>query len=175
MMKLKTLLFGCVLATAFVACDKDEDEEVNEQDRTFVRMASISNRAEIELGNLALSKAADASVRNFAQMMVTDHTTAQAQLRQTIDDIDMQNASINDSLGTTHVALRQRLMGLSGRGFDSVYMNSQVMMHMQSIALFQAEANGGASTSLRNYANSKLPNLQTHYNMADSIARRVGR
>lgn len=105
--------------------------------------------------------------------MVNDHTTAQTQLLQTINDINMEGASTNDSLGAAHVALRQRLMGLSGRGFDSVYMNSQVMMHQLSIAQFQAEANGGASASLRNYASSKLPSLQMHLNMADSIVRRV--
>jgi putative membrane protein len=174
-MKLRNLLLGCMAATALVACDKDNDEDVNDQDRMFVQMASMSNRAEVELGNLALSRASDASVRNFAQMMVNDHTMAQSELLDVVDDIDMENANVNEPMDAQHIALRQRLMGLSGRGFDSVYMNSQVMMHLQSITLFQAEANGGASPSLRNYAGSKIPNLQMHYNMADTIARRVGR
>lgn len=175
-MKVKQFLFAGSLAAAtlFGACNKDnnDSEDVNAQDQTFIKAASMSNRAEIELGNLAAIRAGDNAVKMYGQRMVSEHTTAQKDLKDITDDIDLK-INLNDSLGAPHTALRQRLMGLSGRGFDSVYMNSQVASHRMTLANFQAQINGGMNNKVKGYANTYLPGIQMHLAMADTMAIRL--
>ena len=51
-------------------------------DRKFLNEAADGGMAEVELGKLALQKAADAGVKKFGQRMVDDHSKANDQLRQ---------------------------------------------------------------------------------------------
>jgi putative membrane protein len=51
-------------------------------DQKFVEDAAKGNRAEVELGKMVESKAKDPEVKQFAQMMVKDHTDALNQLQK---------------------------------------------------------------------------------------------
>src|SRR4051812_11736505 len=121
-MKLKSVYLGGAFAATLLiaACNKDDDNTttntVNTQDSTFLVQASQSNWAEIDLGTLALSKATSDSVRAFAQMMITDHTGAQADLTSVVNNIS-SNANISDSLSAPIIAMRDSLQALSGTAF----------------------------------------------------------
>ena len=174
-MKLNKFFAGTALSALLLltACDKNNDEEnVNAQDTNFVMQASMSNRAEIELGNLALTRAANDSVKYFAQLMITEHTNAQTDLRDVVDDLDI-NIDLEQPLTADMMAARNMLAALNGRAFDSVYMRSQVMSHQMTIANFQTELNAGGSDRVKAYANEYLPHVQMHYNMAVRLHARV--
>ena len=175
-MKLNSLLLAGSLSALvfFTACEKDEKAEadVNEQDRTFAVQASQSNRAEIELGNLALAQASNDSVKYYAQLMVTEHTQAQNELKEVADDMDL-NVNLDQPLGAEFTAIQQSLAGLSGAAFDSIYMKSQVVSHQTTLANFQTEINSGGSANVKAYANKYLPHIQTHLDMANRIHTQV--
>lgn len=157
----------------FSACDKDDEEEnVNAQDTNFVAAASLSNRAEVDLGNLALTKAAHDSVRYFAQQMITQHTQAQQDLEETVDDIDL-NVDLNQAFPAEVTQMRQMLAGLNGAAFDSVYMRTQVQSHQLTLAAFQAELSAGINNRIRSYATEYQPHIQMHLNMAQRIHNQV--
>src|SRR5690606_18675764 len=119
-MKLKTFFLMAVMLmgiTIFSSCDDDDDTDVvNNQDRNFMLMAGMNNFAEIGAGNLAATKATENGVKTFGQQMVTDHTTAQTELKAIGTSA---NVAVKDSLDAAHVALMQTLQSLSGREFDS--------------------------------------------------------
>src|SRR5215204_1915364 len=100
-MKLKRLFLVASLFTgvAFTACDDDNDTEeiTNTQDQTFVMQAAMSNRAEVDMGTLASTKAVNPSVKTLAQMMVTEHTQAQTDLEDVANDV---NVNYGDTLST---------------------------------------------------------------------------
>jgi putative membrane protein len=171
------LVLGSLAALVLAGCDKDDEDEankVNAQDQSFAVQASMSNRAEIELGTLAQTKASDASVKNFAQMMVAQHTTAQGELTSIAGSANL-SVSLTDSLGATHKSLRDSLMARTGRAFDTIYIKSQVRAHQMSLVNFQSEENGGMNQDLKNYASKYRPAVQTHLTMADTISTRVRR
>jgi putative membrane protein len=177
-MKWNVMMIAGSLAVVILAgCDKDEDDDaktVNAQDQSFAVQASMSNRAEIELGALAQAKASDASVKNYAQMMVTEHTTAQTELTSVSNAANL-GVSIMDSLSAQHKSLRDSLMARSGRAFDTVYIKSQVRAHQMSLVNFQSEENGGMNPQLKAYASKYRPGIQMHLTMADTISVRVRR
>lgn len=159
----------CMAAVVFTACDKDDDNnDTNNMDREFVNRASISNNAEVMAGQVAVNKAVNNRVRMYGQMMVTEHTAAQAELRNQAQTAGLQ---VHDSVDAQHRALMAMLNSLSGYAFDTAYMGSQVRDHAKTIDLFNRQVREGNNQNLRSYAQQQLPALQRHYNQADSIRR----
>jgi putative membrane protein len=144
----------------------------NSNDRTFIDSAALAGMAEVQLGQLALSKASDNSVRTFGQQMVTDHTNANNQLYQIAQS---KNIAPPTQLDAKHEALKTRLSGYSGHQFDTAYINSQVIDHRKTISLFQREVNNSSGDpAVRGYASSNLPVLNTHYQKALAIQTTIG-
>ena len=170
-MKLLTkTLFAClVTGTMLISCDKndDNDNELNAQDHTFLVQASLGNTAEVGAGMLASTKGDSSAIRAFGQMMSTDHTQAQTDLKATGTNVGV---NVTDTIDATHAALLVTLNGLSGRAFDSVYIVNQITDHQTTIAAFQAELNSGSHSQVLNFANTYLPKIQMHLQKADSIA-----
>lgn len=164
-------LLLCICA----ACNKDDDnnsDTLSDTDRTFMTNASYSNYAEVSAGSLAASQGNMSTVKSFGTMMVSDHTSAQADL-----------VSIGTQVGKTdlptgpdsaHQAMTHMLMMMSGRAFDSAYMKMQVIDHQKTIDLMNAEINNGREQRVKNYASAKLPTVQMHKRMADSIVAANG-
>ena len=51
--------------------------------QSFATQVTVINKAEIELGEMALKSSKDAVVQKFAQRMIDDHTSADKQLKST--------------------------------------------------------------------------------------------
>jgi putative membrane protein len=67
------------------ACKDNDDPEVENAglyaiDRGFLMQAAQSNVTEVALGNIVIQKSNDASVKDYASMMIAQHTTAQNEL-----------------------------------------------------------------------------------------------
>ena len=167
----KTLLLCLSASLLLVACDKDDNnnstDNLNQQDRTFISQTSLSNTAEVNAGGLADTTANDPMVKTYGQQMVSDHTTAQTELKTLGTNVGV---STPDSVDAQHAALMHTLMTLSGRAFDSVYIMNQIADHQTVIDRFEEEVNSGNKTEVINYASKYLPTLQMHLQMADSIA-----
>jgi putative membrane protein len=170
-MKRVFLTGNLILALCLTACDNKDDnnnnsDTLNSMDQSFVPQASVSNNAEINAGQLAATKATNTSVKSFAQLMVTEHTTAQSDLRSRASAVGL---TLSDTVDAEHRALMTRLNSLSGFAFDTAYMNSQVKDHLKTLTLFQTEMNAGNQSSIRNYANTYEPHIMMHLQRADSI------
>jgi putative membrane protein len=167
----KNLLLGISASLLLFACDKDDNDNssntLNTQDRNYILQTSLANTAEVGAGALANTTADDQMVKDFGQQMVTDHTTAQTDLKSLGSDLGV---STPDSVDEKHAKLVDTLKTLSGRAFDSVYIMSQIADHQTVINQFEEEVSSGNKTEVINYANKYLPKLQMHLDMADSIA-----
>ena len=156
---------------AFIACSKDSNNNNNTsglstQDQTFVTNASASNAAEIQFGQLAEQKAVSDSVKTFARMMVTDHTTAQKSLDSIAKSL---NVVRSDSMDAAHKTLYAALSKLNTASFDTAYIRSQVQDHKTAQNLLQTEAGSGQNNLLVKYANKNLPIIKKHLDYATRI------
>jgi putative membrane protein len=59
--------------------------QTNNQDRLFAQLAAAGGMAEVEFGKMTDTRAMAASVKEFARMMVTDHTGANDRLKALAD------------------------------------------------------------------------------------------
>lgn len=156
----------------WTACSDDEDEgesrvQLTGTDKMFVEHVAMSNMTEIELGQLASTRATDSSVRAYAEMMVMDHNTAQNELEAIVDDYDGINWP--NELNEQNKEMRDQLMNMSGYSFDSMYMASQVMSHRTTDSVFQLQMNNGQEPRIKTYATKYHPTIEQHLDAADSI------
>jgi putative membrane protein len=100
----------------------------------FVEKAAISNMAEIQLSQLAQQRAQDPDVKQFAQMMVDEHTKAQNELQQAAS---ASNYTIPASLDSKHQKTYDKLSNLNGGEFDRAYMKAMVKAHEDTAKLLE--------------------------------------
>ncbi|HZW64411.1 MAG TPA: DUF4142 domain-containing protein [Hanamia sp.] len=166
----KSLIVCTALSMSLFACTKDDNKNsnaLNDQDKNFMMQVSLGNSAEVAAGTLASTTGEDAMIKSFGQMMVTDHTTAQSDLKAVGTTVGVD---VKDSVDADHTALLQTLQGLSGRAFDSTYIINQIADHQKTVTDFQAELNSGSRSEVKAFANKYLPTIQMHLQKADSIA-----
>jgi len=156
-----------VIAALITACDSEDLTPMRQVDRDFIVKASEANLTEIELGELALTKATAPSVRNFAEMMITEHQTAYDELESIAID---KSTGITTSVNFEHQEIKQKLTEMSGYAFDTAYMRSTIKEHEKTIALFEAEISNGNDPHVKDYAIQYLPQIQLHHHRADSIS-----
>jgi predicted outer membrane protein len=100
-------------------------------DAQIAAVTSTANQGEIELGNLATTRAIRPAVREYAQMMVTMHTAAQtrqSELIVTLGVVPTDNA-VSLTLRQDTQAIATRLAQASPDAFDLAYAESQAQLH----------------------------------------------
>jgi len=163
----KLLLLAIAMAlpqTVLLAADKNPDA-------SFYKKAAEGGIAEVELGKLAREKSASQSVKDFAAMMVADHSAANEQLKGIAATKDIK---LPDSPSLAQKATKTKLELLSGARFDKSYINGMIKDHEEDIKEFQKEAATGRDPEAKAFARSTLPTLQTHLNKIQSIAQSAG-
>jgi putative membrane protein len=99
---------------------------VSSSDRTFISEMLSDGTAEVEIAKLARERAANPEVKQFAQMLIDDHTNAGKLLTQVAATYGVQaQPQIDDK----HKDLMDKLSKLRGADFDKEYMNAMVDDH----------------------------------------------
>lgn len=144
-------------------------------DSDFAKAAAEGGLAEIRFGTLAEDKAANKSVKDLAERIVTDHTDADKKL-QTAESKD--GLTIPTNLDAKDLATYKRLSDLSGAAFDRAYARDMVRDHQADIAMFKREANDGKDASIKSFAAQTLPTLEDHLKLArealESVSPKTG-
>jgi putative membrane protein len=110
----------------------DLDNAAGRRDRNvqeFVNEIARINAAEVQLGQLGAERAQNAEVKQFAQMMIKEHTTAGNELKQAVS---AHNITVASNLDEKHTELIERLRGLRGSEFDREYMEAMVDGHEEA-------------------------------------------
>ena len=135
-------------------------------DSVFIAKAAAGGKAEVELGNLALAKTTNSSVKDFANMMVTDHTKSNEELMAMAKN---KTFTLADSLDGEHKAIADNLRNLSGTAFDKAYAAAMVEGHQKMLSLMQTEASTGVDANLKDFATKTASVVQTHLEHAQRL------
>jgi len=140
-------------------------------DQDFIANAAKGNRAEVTLGKMVESKTKDPSVRQFAQQMVKDHTTALNELTQLAQS---KNITLPEGLPDDATALQSKLSSASGKALDKDYMDSMVDDHKKDVSEFQDASQNAKDPDVKQWAAKTLPTLQAHLQKAEQVDAKVG-
>ena len=139
-------------------------------DQAFAKEAAVGGMAEVDLGQLAVSKAADADVKQFGQRMVDDHGKANEELKSWAS---AKGVTLPTELDAKQKAEHARLEKLSGAAFDKAYMASMVADHTKDVAEFQKQAKSAKDPELKAWVTKTVPTLEDHLKSAKEINTKV--
>ncbi len=195
------LMAGCHNngASNTVATNNDADTAgtagvgISTSDKNWVNDQLAGGMAEVELAKVAKAHAASPDVKQFAQMMIDDHTKAGEQLKQVAANysISTNDAKIDDK----HRSLMDKLSKLNGRDFDKEYMSAMVDDHESDVRELRSrvdenrsvsdrvtgknpenpatvkpeKADNRADASLNEWAANTLPTVEHHLDRAKQI------
>jgi putative membrane protein len=138
-----------------------------EATQAFVTQAAQANRAEIEEARYVVDHTKSQTVKDFAEKMVSDHTTALDQLKQiaSTDGYTMPNG-IDSKDQASLDSLKQK----QGARMNMAYSNDQEKDHREVISKFEEAAqNRQIAPAVRDYARISLPLLKEHLRMAQQL------
>ena len=146
------------IATAHIAVDPN--------DAKFAVTAAGDGMAEVTVGKLAVTKATGLRIKNFAQMMVTDHTKAGNDVAQIAQK---ESITLPAAPDTTSQKKASDLMKKSGKDFDKAYVDAMVDGHEKAVKLFTDGAKNLKDSTLKAFAVSTLPTLKMHLDSIKAI------
>jgi putative membrane protein len=203
MKRIGQLGIACIAALT-LACDTQTSREDNSTiggndnsigtsgvsagDTEFVEDAASSGMTEVRLGELAQQKAQNPEVKQFAEMMVRDHTKGGEALKQIAQQ---HSITVPSQPNDEHADLINRLSQESGAEFDREYMDAMVESHEDMIDLLQTRAsedrfgdNKGTvrpessdnpvEAALNQYASNTLPTARQHLEEARRVRDALG-
>jgi putative membrane protein len=120
-------------------CATTQQQKLTDSDIAMIMR--VANLGEVREGELARNKATDTAVRDFAAMMVTEHTAqnnkAESELARR--DVASSDTDLSRQLDAESGAATERLRSLAGAAFDRAYMDRQVSAHQSLIALIDSK------------------------------------
>lgn len=135
----------------------------------FMTEAAQGGMAEVEMGKLAASKAQNAEVKKFGQMMVDDHTKINTEMKALAAK---KNVTLPTDIGS-HKSPMDKLSGLSGADFDRDYVRDMVNDHQDDVAAFQKQADTATDADLKAFAAKTLPILKKHLDAINAIQAKM--
>lgn len=132
---MKTLLNASILASLALANAPCWAQAAPPTDPQIAAIVVTANQVDIDAGKFAESRSHSKDVRQFAQMMVTDHSAVNKQAVALVHQLRVtpENNGTSDSLKQGGVDNLAKLKTLQGRAFDRAYIDHEVAYHQAVI------------------------------------------
>lgn len=140
---------------------------VPEADRDFIKAAAESGHAEVQAARMAVAKSTNAEIKKYAQMLIDDHTKANAKLAQIAKS---KKVSLPKEPSLMQKGKLQLLKRADGVDFDKRFAEDMgVDAHRKVIELFREEVANGRDPEVKAFAQETLPKLEQHLEMAQKL------
>lgn len=137
-------------------------------DRAMMQELAMSNMSEIAAAKLALSKAPNDEVKNYAQKMIDDHTPAMNELQAFAKS---KGVVLPKEPDAQHKAAMKKLEGQSPENFGMAYMKQAgVTDHRNTLRLLTRISKGADDAEFKGMAEKMLPVVEKHLQMGEMAA-----
>lgn len=166
-MKRVLITVCCIAICSMPALAQAKNAKMSDQQ--FVDFAAQTDMVEANLGQLTQSAASSQQVKDYGQMLATDHTKDFGQLS---DIAHQNNLNVPNAIDSAHnKAMIDPFQKLKGSAFDHRYIHEMVAGHTKAIAAYKKEAADAANQALKSYAQEALPVLQKHLDNAKELEK----
>jgi putative membrane protein len=166
--ELQLLAAALLVAVTMIACSRERGVEAARDNRPptaspaeqdFMMRAAEGHLAEMDMANIALQKSDNKDVRDYANMIQSDHKGA-------LDDLTDLMKDRNVSQPRTVPADMKKdidvMNGLIGAELDREFINQMVAEHEKEIGMYQDRAAIVQDVEVKKYAEDFLPKLEMH-------------
>lgn len=133
----------------------------------FVDFVAQTDMVEANLGQLAQDVASKQEVKDYGQMLATDHTADYQKLQALATQAGLTMPTAIDA--QHNKAMVGPMHALKGAAFDHRYIQEMVTGHTQALAIFNKEADNAQDATIKSYAQDTIPVLQKHLDGAKAL------
>jgi putative membrane protein len=145
---------------------------VSKADQDFAVNTAIAGMTEIQAGQMAEQKGMAKDVKEYAQMMIKDHTAAADKLKAIATQ---KNITLPGTLTPDAQKNLDDLQKEEGKKFDKDYMAMMVSDHKKVIGAFEDESKNGSDADIRAFADSTLHTLRVHLEKAQKCEKMMSK
>lgn len=159
---------GIVIADSTATTVQNQDNEV---DVSYIEYASEINNLQIELGQLALEKAISKDVKDFAGMLIKDHTQSLEELKTFANKKTMTvPAATTENVSKKYKELKMK----SGTDFDKEFVAFMVENHTEVVDKMTEISQKAIDADFKLWASRQLDSYITHRDEAIKLNKKMG-
>lgn len=162
-MKFVSVILFVIAAFVLAGCDGSDASG-------FIAKAAQGGVAEIQLGQLAHTRATNPDLKNFASRLVLDHTKTNNELNQLAS---RKGLAMPRELSSEHKVLVDKLTQLPNPEFDRAYADAMIADHQKDVDLYKKQAESGTDPDVKAFAVQTLPSLQEHLKMSQEVRAKL--
>lgn len=147
-------------------------QEEKLDDEKVLDIVHVANVGEIVQAKLALTRAHDPRIKQFARTMITHHTAAEKQEAVLVrkKSLNMVATRTSDGLQRDAKATYEVLKTKSGAEFDHAYVDAQVKQHEAVLALLDGRLTAAATDpAIKELVAGLRPVVQSHLDRARAL------
>ncbi|HEY9002509.1 MAG TPA: DUF4142 domain-containing protein [Mucilaginibacter sp.] len=134
--------------------------------------SAVTNNAlnKVNTGKMALEKSTNNRVKNFATMLVNDHTKLGDELSLIAKDKKITLPPIS---GMAEMHQANRLAMKQGNDFDKAYMDAMILDEKKALDICETGSKTCKDASLKAFAVKSMPVLRMHLDSAQAIRNSI--
>lgn len=127
---MKTIHIGWVLAAMLSGCTAVA-HDTGPTDAQIAAIVVTANQVDIDAGELAVSRSGSIDVKDFANLMIRDHSAVNRSATELVQKLNVtpQPSQTSRDLQAGGDSNLATLKGLKGSAFDKAYINHEVSYH----------------------------------------------
>jgi len=147
--------------------ETNKDDKLARDDRKFIEEAAGSGMFEVQVSQLASTKASSPEVKSFASMLVQEHTMANNELTQLANSKKVELPAAPPKSKRNDV---EKLAKLSGSEFDQQFVREVgIKDHQTDIKKFEKASKDVKDPELKAWVDKTLPHLRQHLAAAQKL------
>jgi len=146
--------------------DDSNTMAVNEDDSKFLVFAADAGITEIEAAKLALAKPIGPGTKEFANMIIQDHSAVGDEVKSLASK---KMVTLPGSLSADHQNSLTDLSDKKDKDFEKAYLRMIVNDHQKVVDEFKDATEKCKDTDVRAFAAKTLPKLQAHLEKAKAL------
>jgi putative membrane protein len=143
----------------------------------LVGFVNAYNDAEIEIGEMAQTKATDPQVRDFARRIVGEHRALRTEVTNSAQRLNLaptmptddENLRVDHQSGMRDLTARAR-----GREFDEAFLEHEIKMHKKVLDEVEDALQRNRNPELRPLLEKARDGLRGHLRTAEELEKRFG-
>jgi putative membrane protein len=143
----------------------------------LVGFVNTYNDAEIEIGEMAQTKATDPQVRDFARRIVTDHRALKTEATTTAQRLNLTPTmpAADEGLRADHESGKRDLTARAkGRAFDEAFLEHEIKMHKKVLDEVEDALAGNRNQDIRPLLERARDGLRAHLQTAEQLEKKFG-
>ncbi|HEX9000793.1 MAG TPA: DUF4142 domain-containing protein [Blastocatellia bacterium] len=164
--------------TRAIATSAAQQQASSINDANIAAIVSVAGGLDIAYGKIAMSKAKDKQVKEFAARMVTDHSAVQKAAEELLTKLGVtpEENDTSKGLAANGVKVKEQLNKLKGKEFDIYYIDNEVSYHELVVnATENLLIPSAQNAELKSTLVSVLPLFQKHLEHARQVQASYGK